>query len=155
MKQVFIVLLVLIMGLSNVTSAEGMDVSSLTDDELLELKSIVDAEVVVRGLTGDTDVVAWYDYGLGQYIPDPVSVFGHEVETEQVLKRNSDTMFMDTVKGITLEEFNMYAEATKAMGFKNIIETSGNWWEATRDDGIKARLVYLSDDLHIDVDPAE
>jgi hypothetical protein len=98
-------------------------------------------------------VEPWYDYGLGQLVPDPSKLFGREVEKDRAIFANSDIIFMTYIRDCTEEEYFKFVDAIKAYGFDaEIFEESSDWYSARNEQGNKAQIVYVYPDISVEID---
>lgn len=140
-----------------VANAEDMTnfVHSLDDDGLLNLIALAQSEAEARGLDKEPDaseeIPAWFDYGLGQYLPDPETVFGREISYEDNVFGNSNAIIVAIIDDCTADEYKAYVNAVKDRGFTKVVEASNIWYEASDENGHTARIVYLSPNIDIQV----
>ncbi len=154
-KAISIVLIIcLVLSMVSISFAESFNVSSLTDDELLALKEKVNAEIELRNL-GASPYGQWYDYGLGQLLPDPRKVFEREIKGYDRITNNDDSWFSENIDDTTANEFNLYVAAARLYGFNVNMSSSGITYDADNADGFHIHVMQLSDVIWVDVTPGE
>lgn len=138
MKKVVVILVFLIVLSTTAFATPSVDVKSMSDAELEGLRDLIDEELASREIEGSgisSSFPAWYDFGLGQYIPDPSSVFGRTAVTANKVKYNNDRQFCEWIEDVTPEEFELYYSALRDYGYNTDIDKSSSSLTITKDDG--------------------
>lgn len=130
--------------------AETVDVASLPDEELLSLKEQVLAEIAVRHLEDSFQFGQWYDFGLGQILPNPTEVFGKEHKPHARISNNDNEWFSENLEAVTDEEFTAYVAALRLYGFNDKISATGISFEADNVDGVHINVSLIGNVLFVD-----
>ena len=95
---------------------------------------------------------AWFDHGLGQFIPNPNAVLGREIVVRPYSSINTDGMFSQTIDNVSYDEFKLYADSVRQFGYDKNIESYGYAYIADKDDKYRVCVTYtdLSSEDSID-----
>ena len=154
MKKIITSLIALILCLliSGLCVAESIDFSKLSNDELLALRERIQLEIDLRGLDNNYAFGQWYDYGLGQYLPNPSAVFGAEKKRQAEIASNSDSRFSENLDKVTKGEFESYVGALRMYGFNDIEKSSAISFNAKNAEGIEVRISLIGEVLFVNAD---
>ena len=133
-------------------NSDVVSLISKMDERLADLFS--DTKDIAENAGDEALVVEpWYNYGLGQLVPNPSQFFGREIEKDREIFINSDGIFMTYIRDCSEEEYYAFVDAVKAYGFDaEIFEESSNWYSARNEQGHKARIVYVYPDINVEID---
>lgn len=144
MKRIILFVSVFVFLLSVAGISESLDLSSMSTEELLQLQSNITEEIHKRS---DTDTASsfkkWYDFGLGQYLPDPAEIIGCKLEPYNNIQINTDSMFSEFLSGASKDDYELYVEALKAFGYNENIQSYGTGYIATRNGKYTVTVVYV------------
>ena len=143
MKKIVLIVSVLAMLLGIVGFAESLDLSSMSTEDLLKLQSSIAEEIQKRTSTDTfTSYKKWYDFGLGQYLPDPTEVIGRKLEPYNSIQINTSSTFSEFLAGATKDEYDLYVEALKSFGYRENIQSYGTGYMATWNGKYTVSVVY-------------
>lgn len=143
MKKVFLLVAVFVFLLSSVGLSESLDLSAMSTEELLRLQSSIAEEIQKRSETnGVSTYKKWYDFGLGQYLPDPAEIIGRKLEPYNNIQINTDSMFSEFLSGASKEDYELYVEALKTFGYNENIQSYGVGYTATLNGKYTVTVVY-------------
>jgi len=132
MKKVSVFIVVFLLLLTSFGFAESLDLSSMNLDELLALQTEISEEINKRnGLDTAGVYKPWYDFGLGQYLPDPVSILGKQLKPWGNVQINTDSTFSEYLDEATKEDYDLYIKALKDFGYNENIQSFGTGYTAT------------------------
>jgi len=143
MKKIVAFAVMLTLLLSAFGFAESIDLSSMSLDELLQLQSTVSKEIDKRrGVEFPSGYKMWYDYGLGQYLPDPEPIIGKLLKSWGNVQINTDSTFSEYLDEATKEDYDLYIKALKDFGYNENIQSFGTVYTATWNGKYTVAVAY-------------
>lgn len=132
MKKVIAIIAAFALLLSAYGFAESLDLSSMSLEELEQLQIKISEEINKRkGTEFPAGYTMWYDYGLGQYLPDPTPIIGKQLKTWGNVQINTDATFSEYLDEATKEDYDLYIKALKEFGYNENIQSYGTGYTAT------------------------
>lgn len=93
---------------------------------------------------------AWFDYGLGAYLPNPAKVFGHPVTIASLLTSNEKDYFSTIIREASRNDSELYFAACKEYGFnKNIESPLGGSYRMDNGAGISVEITLIGNEMFI------
>lgn len=132
MKKFIAIISVFALLLSGYGFADSLDLSSMGLEELEQLQIKITEEISKRkGTDFPAGYKMWYDYGLGQYLPDPMPIIGKHLKTWGNVQINTDASFSEYLDEATKEDYDSYIKALKDFGYNENIQSYGTVYTAT------------------------
>lgn len=143
MKKFVTIVSAIAMLLSTVGFAESLDLSSMSTEDLLKLQSSITEEIQKRtNIDASASYKKWYDFGLGQYLPDPTDIIGRKLEPYNNIQINTSSTFSEFLADATKDEYNLYVDALKTFGYNENIQSYGTGYMATWNGKYTVSVVY-------------
>lgn len=150
MRKVFILFVSIVLLVSFVPAAvcESFDLSSMSDEELIKLIDDANKELSYRS---GTIYGTWFDYGMGQTLPNPDIVFGRQAIGDTGVKVNKDTWFADEIDNVTPDEFELYIQACDIYGYNLSKERTTSAYKAEDFKGNNIRIMLYGTTLMVKI----
>ena len=116
--------------------------------KILSLVMILLAISSTSVVFAETTYSQWYNFGMGQLLPNPSEVFEREIESTDHLRTNEKYGFSEELENVSIEECEKYEDACIAFGFK-MEERIGTDIFAKDSDGHELYISYNDPNMNI------